>query len=668
VALGFPKRRAHEPEPVAAPASVQEENRELIGALENKFTKAANARKPLDTDWVLDAAFFSGHQYTEYNVDTGRFQTIPRSERRPKQVRCVDNRVYSLVMDTWAMAKGHDPAVEVVPTNVDSTEIAKSRVAQAYADHIAFPTQADWKAERDAALFWTCLCGPGWLKVTYNKALGRPDIEACSPLEVYLQPGVKNYRRANWIIHTMSMDPEDVYNAYGVELPASDVDSQDALKTQILRELGMVTGNPTVTVKELWELPSRRHPKGRFITWTRNRIIQNLDFPYDHKMLPFAQIGHSPVPGTAHYSSGTKIARPLNMELNSYHNQKLDHRKRYSDAKWFVDSTMDLNEDPDDSGGQVLKGDTRGGLLPPPVQIPGVPWVESGDGEWIEGAMDNAVGVHAASRGEAPGRVDSAQGIESLQEGDHGRLSEVEGTLITATARVFGMVLSLAQQYVTEEVMVPLYSANGAQFVHAFKTSQFPKCPIVKVTMGGGLPKNKAARRQEIIAMWSAGLLGQDPAKALAMLDFPAEANITGHELEEMVARNENMLMLQGIAVTPKPWQNHELHERIHNECRNTAEYDAAGNDVWSTFEFHDEATKAAKLAEMVDAAEEQFAIEEAIAAVQPPEPAPLPEADPNAPDPALQQPGEVQAVDPAAPPAPGNMGASPAPVAQPGA
>lgn len=645
MALGFVKRKAHEPEAVPAPASVQAENRALIAELEGKFTRAANARKPLDTDWVLDAAFFSGHQYTEYNTDTGRFQTIPRSERRPKQVRCVDNRVYSLVMDTWTMAKANDPAVEVVPTNVDSSEIAKARVAQAYADHIAFPSQADWKAERDAALFWTCLCGPGWIKTTYSKSLGRPDIEACSPLEVYLQPGVKNYRRANWIIHTMSMDPEDVYNAYGVELPASDVDSQDALKTQILRELGMVTGNPTVTVKELWELPSRRHPKGRFITWTRERVLQNLAFPYDHRMLPFAQIGHSPVPGTAHYSSGTKIARPLNMELNSYHNQKLDHRKRYSDGKWFVDSTMDLNEDPDDSGGQILKGDTRGGLLSAPVQIPGMPWVESGDGEWIEGAMDNAIGVHAASRGEAPGRVDSASGIASLQEGDRGRLSEVEGTLITATARTFGMVLSLGQQYVSEEVLVPLYSTNGAQFVHAFKTSQFPKNPIVKVTMGSGLPKNKAARRQEIIAMYSAGLFGPagDPganAKALSLLDFPAEANISGLELEEMVARNENMLMLQGIPVTPKPWQNHELHERIHNECRNTAEYDAAGDKIWSVFEFHDEATKSAKLTEMVDEAEEQFAIEEAIAAVSPPDPAPLPEADPNAPAPEPAEPG----------------------------
>lgn len=645
-----------------------------IAGLERQFEKAANARKPLDVDWTLDVAFFNSHQYTEYNDRAGRFQTFARPLDRPNQVRCIDNRIYSLVMDSWASAKDTDAAVEVLPTNVDSTEIAKAKVAQAYLDHVCFPSQANWAARRDQALFWSVLCGPGWVKITMPpKGATVPRIEACSPFEIYLQPGVATYLDARWIIHTRGMDPEDVYDIYGVDLPGSSVDSQDVLKTAIHREMGLVTGNPTVTVKELWELPSRRHPKGRHTTWTRECVLHDSGgFPYEHLMLPFAQIGHSPIPGTAHYSSGVKIGRPLNMELNGYHNQRWDHRKRFSDAKWFIDSTMDLDKDPDDSGGQVMKGDTRGGLLPPPVQLPGVPWVDNGDGDMLETSLQNALGLHEASTGQAPGRVDSASGIEALQEGDKGRLSEVRATLLTATSRIMGQALSLAQQFVDEELILPLYSTNAKQFVHAFKTSEFPKNPIVKVTLGGGLPKNKAARRQEIVAMFSAGVFGlqTEPAvisRVLEMLDFPTDMNLSGTELEEMVARNENMLLMQGIPVTPKPWQNHELHERIHNEARNTAEYDAAGNDVWSKFEFHMEATKTAKLTEMVDEAEEQFAIEEAVAAVAPPEPAPLPEADPLAPDPELQDPAAP--VNPGAPPAPASIGANaPTPAAQPSA
>lgn len=637
--------------------------RARIADLERQYEKAATARKPFDIEWVLDAAFFNGHQYTIWNQRAGRFQTAEREPNRPLSVRCVDNRIYSLVMDSWAMAKSTDPDCEVLPTNVDSTEIAKARVGQAYLDHVCFPSQANWAARRDQALFWAVLGGEGWIKATIQKGDTVPRIESCSPLEIYLQPGVSTYLDARWIIHARGMDPEDVYDVYGVDLPATSVDSQDTLKSQILREIGMVTGNPTVTVKELWELPSRRHPNGRFITWTRDRILQDLPFPYTHKMLPFAQLGHSPVPDTAHYSSGTKVARPISMERNAYHNQRHDHRKRFSDGKWFYDSTMDLNHEPDDSAGQVLKGDTRGGLLPPPVQIPGIAWVDNGDNEMLEMSLQNAVGLHEASSGQAPGRVDSASGIEALQEGDKGRLSEIEATLLTATARIMGQVLSLAKQYVREELILPVYSANAKQFVHAFKTSDFPECPIVKVTLGGGLPKNKAQRRKEIVGMFSAGVFGlqTEPgvvSRVLEMLEFPVEMNLTGNELEEMVARNENMLLMQGIAVTPKQWQNHELHERIHNEARNTAEYDAAGNDVWKVFEFHDEATQAAKLKEMVEAAEEQFAIEQAIAAVAPPDPTPTPESDPNAPDPALAAPGA----------APDNMGGTPAQAAQPSA
>ncbi len=617
---------ALQPEAPAAP-------QQSVAKLEQMFEKAAHARKPQDTEWTLDAAFFVGLQYTAWNAKAKRFETIARPENRPNAPRPVANKIYSLAMDSYASAKTHDPAVEVQATSSDALDISNAKIAQAWLDHITGPTESAWLTRRNQALFWVSLCGEGWLKWTIDGKTQKPRIEACSPLEIYCDPAPASALDCGWIIHVRGMDPEDLYDRFGVELEASDLDAKDVLKEKILREIGMVNSSPTVTVKELWELPGRRHPKGRHVIWAADKVLLSEAFPFKHGMLPFTQIGHSPIPGTKHFMSGVRVARPIQMELNQYHAQKIDSRKAFANHKWFMDSNLSdsLVAPIDDSPNQVLIADTQAGRLAPPAILQAQVWPDSQDGIWINEEMQNAIGLHDASQGQAPGRVDSAQGIEQLQEADKGRLSEVKDTLVVAMARGFGMMIQLAKQFVSAEQIVPVYSRNGAVQVRKFKTDIFPDQPMLKVVSGGGLPANRAARRAEVMTMWSAGLLGENPARALEMLDYPSDMHVTPDELDELEAYAENLLMLDGIECTPKPWQNHEIHRRIHDECRKSAEFASATNDVWGKFEFHDVATDAAELDEMRKEAERQRSITDMLEQVNPPEP-----------DPAASAPGAV--------------------------
>lgn len=580
-----------------------------IQKLESRFALASMARRPIEVEWLLDIAFYGGFQYTAWSQKNGLHE-IPRDPKRLSAPRPIDNRIYSLVMDAYASAKEDEPEVEVLPQNNDAMAVSDAKVQQAFLDHMTSPVQANWPARRDRALFWTALVGEGWLKWTYNKDKSRPDIEFCSPLEIYLDPTPEHYLDARWVIHARTMDPEDVFDIYGVDMPATDM-ALPGTRNMVLRQVGITTNTPTVLVKELWELPSRRHPAGRFITWAGGTVLQDLPFPYDHKMLPFTQVGHSPIPATARFQSGTRVARPLQMELNQYHGQKTTSRKKFANFKWFIDSAMAESMGgtlPDDSEDQVLVGDSRNGQLVPQI-LQAQMWPDSQDGEWIEAAFQNAVGLHEASMGQAPGRVDSAQGLEQLQEADRGRMTEVQGMLRIAIARGFGMVLSLAKQYMHDEQIIPDYSGDGGPQVHHFLTSSIADQPMVRVVSGGGLPKNRAAKRAEIIAMWTAGLLGADPSKALKMLDYPTDMNLTGTEQDEMEAWNENLLMLRGIPVSAKKWQNHDIHRRVHDECRKSAEFASASTDVWNTFEFHMEDTDKQELVEIQEEADRQARI-----------------------------------------------------------
>lgn len=614
-----------------------------IQLLDTKYDRAVKARKPVEIEWLLDISFFGGKPYTTWDKEKGLHQ-IARAKGRENMPRPVDNRIYSLVMDVYAAIKAHDPEVEVLPQNMDSLAVSDAKVQQAFLDHLTGATQANWATRRDRALFWTALCGEGWNKWVQDDDKKRPRIEACSPLEIYTD-GAELYVDCRWIIHARSMAPEDVYDTYGVEVPPNAA-GNNATHDAVLREVGMYTGVPECLVKELWELPSRRRPGGRFVTWSGNVVLSDSDFPYDHKMLPFTQVGHSPIPGTGRFMSGTRTARPLQMELNQYHAQKITARKKFSNFKWMIDSSLAESMGgtlPDDSEDQVLVGDTRNGQMLPTI-LQSQLWPDSNDGEWLEAAFQNASGQHEASMGQAPGRVDSAQGLEQLQEADQGRLNEVESTLKLAIGRGFGMVLALAKQYMRDEQIVPDYSGEGGPAVHHFLTSSIPDQPMVRVVEGGGLPKNRASRRAEIIAMWTAGLLGQDPSKALKMLDYPTDMNLTGIEQDEMEAWQENLLMLRGVAVSAKPWQNHDVHRRVHDECRKSAEFASAVEKVHTTFEFHMKDTDTQELVEVREEADRQAAIQAIAAAAVAPDPA----ADPSAPPPPA-------AVDSGQPPAPGD-------------
>lgn len=602
--------------------------------LDKTFASFAKARKPHDVDWLLDCAAFVGKQYVEWHTPKngeGRFRTIPRqSGEDPDSPRPLSNRIYHFIMDSYAQAKEHIPTLEVRPTNVDALSMSDAKVAEAWLAHVADPTQANWEARRNAALFWAVLVGEGWNKWIMDSDGRKVRIESCSPLEVYLPPNCESYLDATRIIHARAMDPDDVFEAYGRELPAEAVDGVDTTRATVLREIGMMSGTPTVTVKELWQLPGRRRPNGRFVTWAGGVILQDGDFPYKHGMLPFTQMVHSPVPGTPHGTSGTKVMRPQQMALNKYDSQRMISEDNFANFKWFYDSALDLSAKPDRSRNQVLTGDTNNGQVAAPAIIQAQVWPDSQNGNYIVEGMQDSVGLHDASQGAAPGRVDSAQGIEALKESDRGRLSELRSTGNIAVARGFGMLIELARQYIAEEQMVADYSRDGAPAVHRFKTSQFPKQPMLRVVEDDGLPKSKSARNAEVIARFSAGIYGDPTAEstrrfALSMLGGAAGGLVTPEQRDELEAWNENMQMLSGQYVSPHKWQNHELHRRVLDECRKTAEYQGATDRVQGLFAMHEEETTAVELEEIIDEAKRKAAIDEAVAAVQPPPPPPPP-------------------------------------------
>lgn len=547
---------------------------------------AKQARLPFDQDMLLNLAFFLDRQYTEWVPDSNLLRTIPRDPKLKRAPRPVANKIMHFVMQEHAQILQNKPTVDVLPASDQPLDISTANVADAYLRWVADPTQADFEEELSDASYWALIAGEGYLKWTYDKKLKRPNVESVCPLDIYIDPYATKFFDARYVIHESFMDVKEVKEIYGVE---PDPDRADATKTGLLQEMGYAPILEGAVVNEMWVKPgSAKHPDGALIVWAGKDLLYYTDkFPYAHGRLPFTQIGSIPRMKTPHYTCAVKYLRQPQMELNKYHAQKLMTREAFANPKWWIPTELELEKDPDDSIRQILRGAGNSGLKPEIIQ--GELMKDPGDGDWIKDEMMDVVGLHEVSQAQVPGRVEAAKAIEMLKESDTSRLEEMQRTIKKSITIGFWQHLMLAKQFVTEEQIIQTYSPEGYPEVHRFKTDDLNEGMRIRVMMGDGLSRSRAARQEYAMLLWQNQVI-TDPEIFAQIVDVPVGTISPQRSYDIGLARNENLEIAStpdGVALMPNSWDEHEVHIREHNNYRKTHEYREKSPECKQKFEFH---------------------------------------------------------------------------------
>lgn len=550
------------------------------------FEVAKRGRLPYDRETWLNLAFYLGEQYVEWADSVSTIRRIPRQPEMRNSPRPVANKIMHFVNQEHSMVLQTKPTVDVLPASDDPMDISHATVAKAYLSWLAEPTVSDFDTELASAVMWALASTEGYLKWVWNPRLRRGDIMAVSPLDVYIDPYVKKFKDARYIIHSQFMDVEQVYDIYNKDVKPSDVDRADPVKVALMREMGMAPVLQGCVVNELWMKPNRRHPEGMFVVWTnRDRLVETCPFPYEHNRLPFTQVGSIPRPGSAHFTSAVSFLRAPQMELNKFHAQMILVRESFANPKWFIPSELELETDPDDSPNQILRGNTQNGMLKPiiiqPTMMP-----PNDAGAWISTEMMNVVGLHEVSQAQVPGRVEAAQAISLLKESDDGRLAGLLQTIKVAISEGYYQQLMLAKQFMSAEEIVQTYSREGLPEARRFSKEQIHPAMKVRVTMGTGLATSRAARTDQLMLMWGNGII-QDRELMAELLEMPVSSVSPSNAFDMRLARNENMTMADATPITPNSWDNHDIHRREHNNYRKTQEYMELPTATKTMFEYH---------------------------------------------------------------------------------
>lgn len=555
---------------------------------ENLLHRAKVSRLPFDKETWLNIAFFLGQQYVTWSDTMSAPQRIDKKQNEEHIPRPVSNQILHFVLDEQAQALQDEPTVDVMPASTDPGDISVAKVAKAYLDWLCGEDVADLNEALSVSTLWALAGTEAYLKWIWNPRLGRGEIIPCSPLDIYGDPYAKQFSRSRYVIHSHFMDVEQVYDIYGIEVPPQTIEKTDPVRVALQREMGMAPVLHGATVNELWMPPNRRHPEGLFCAWTGHyTLVPPQKYPYEHGQLPFTQIGSIMRPGTQHYTSAVSALRTPQMELNKFHAQMIQIREAFANPKWWLPDEMDLEELPNDSPRQILRGNSNGGQLKPELIMPaGIPPIFANTGEWLEQAMQDVAGIHDVSQGQVPGRVESAKAISALQEPDNSRLRELRRTIRKSITIGCWQQLRLAQQFGAKELVFEAYSKEGMPEAQKLMTEKLKPGIRVKVTMTTGLAASRQARTDQLMTMWAQGII-QDRELMAELLDLPISSVSPDNEFDIRLARNENLEIASGIKVVPNSWDNHDIHRREHNNYRKTMDYKMLPDEAKQVFEMH---------------------------------------------------------------------------------
>lgn len=550
------------------------------------------ARISFDAEAWLNLAFFNNLQYVEWIASSGSLREIPRPAGTITMPRPVSNKIMHFVEQEHAMLLQTRPNIDVLPASEDPSSISIANVAESFLNWASDANVANVDQELAIAAKYALAGTEGFLKWFWNKRKNRVDVCACSPFDVYPDPYAKKFSDCRYIIHSQFMDTEQVYDIYGIETqPTGLGETIDPSKLSVMQSMGFAPVLNGALVHELWMKPNRRYPDGLFVVWTNRQILcPPTAFPYKHGQLPFTQLGSILRPGTPHYTSAVSYLRSPQMELNKFHAQMIQVRENYSNPKWWIPSDLSLESDPDDSPNQILRGDSQGGTLMPQIIQPAA-MPPNDQGAWIANEMSDVVGIHEVSQAQVPGRVEAAKSIELLKESDDGRLAEMLRTVANSLSTGGYQWLMLAKQYMTSSQMIPTYSPEGLPEIKRLYADKLDPGMTVRVLMGTGLSRSRAAREDTLMLMWNAGII-TDANKMSELMEVPISDSSPDDVYDLRLARNENFTMSgdatgKPVPVVPNSWDNHDIHRREHNNYRKTQEFLQLDDKTKTMFEYH---------------------------------------------------------------------------------
>lgn len=537
-------------------------------------------------DYHLNHAFLEGHQWLEWHPVELMVQGLPDDIDR---IQATMNHLRANTRTIISQLTQRALTFEVVPSAYDDATIRSSKVGEAllrdlHEDH-------NWERVREGVLKATLKGGTGAVCVDWSETNKTSVERVLSISEFVVEPGAQDAEHARWWIRQQLLPPKEVQAMFSEHFKMSppEADGRVGYSGEYNYRAAQV---PLTRVFTYYERPNPLCPKGKVCVEVNGKRLQEGEWPFPWSdRLNIAVMTESLIENQAYGSTVLSDARGPQTALNAAWSGFLEHVRESSNHRMVLDeSWTDAVDLMNDRAGSIMTGPLQRGK-PEYLKAPPVPTGLLDAIQLLKMEIDNLLGVHDVSRGQAPSNIESGLGLSILAEKD----SSPVGRLIKETARLFSrvgyMVLALHEQEVTEKRTASIHDGS-APAVREWKGSDINGQTRALVPLEAIIPKSQAAQQQWAQNALQMGLISpEDPLAVMRfakLADMPDQRGIIYAVLPDAdKATRENEAVVLDEVPLPREFDDHQIHIVVHNEFRKSLQYDLLSDEQRADIDNH---------------------------------------------------------------------------------
>ncbi len=566
------------------------------------YDKGSRAIRSQQLQYKLNSSYLAAEQWVYKHSTRQEILRLPHDSRK---VRVTIPRIGPESRRIMAKLLKRPLMYEVTPSAPDEATIRAAKISEGVVTSVS--DSHNWNQLREE-LAWACWKGGtaaiclDWdtsagMQLSYDPVTMRPvgtgDIKetVITISEMVTEPGTRDLERATWWIKSQALPAPEVKRLYKLpQLPVTDANMSILPQQRSTTGQGTAVNNMTL-VLTYYERPNPDEKQGKVLTVVGDKVVDGphpWPFPFTDR-LNLAVARETLVEGQWTGTTIVSDAVPIQTALNASWTNILEHLKAAGNARIQANETSrDLTEGWTDEAAEfIFFRDTPHQWLSPP-QMPAW-WADLPDR--LSAAMDDTLGVHDISRGQAPSNIQSGLGLSILSENDDTPSGKFSQTLADAFSRLGTMTMQTYQAKVkppeTRKAQVVQKGGPSTENISWTGTDLYDQT-TVNVPYDAVAPLNEAARYARLQFFVQAGMI-TSPRAASAYLDVPGMAGdfIEGIDPQVAKARRENYEIMQGEVCIPRDFDDHAIHIEEHNAERLSSRYERATTELQHVMDMH---------------------------------------------------------------------------------
>lgn len=534
---------------------------------------------------------------------------LRRSERQflQKVNKFVVNHLHDMTETRISQLCRIKPSVEIMPTNDEYEDRNAAKAVKYLMDHLWYINNIEELRQR--MLRNTFIFGESYCFVLWNKDKGdlHPDYvkardkgidlqlmdkgkpvldEEGNPLPIDMDTPIKvgdiDYQvEVPWRVYLQRQKQFDkVEYCFRVSVEPTETlkkiypDKKEKLKSSInvkaynADELTEHLLEEETVIYEMFHKETKFCPKGYYVKFTKDTILEMTYLPYSHGKLPLIRMTDMDIPEVLNGVSTYEMVRPIQTMHDNLSTLLAKNIYMMGHAKWVMPRGACKIET---LGNDNTIVQYQGPVPPQMLQTQPNPPEAYNYRNMLRDEMGQIYGIQGVSRGQPPKGITAAVALQFLNEQEQERNSTSVIKHNEMLKDLAKMTISVAGDYydVDDGRMVRIVGKNNKYAIRHFDTANLSKNYDVRLELGTGLPESKAGKVQRIVEIMQMkpDLLSNE--RWIDLLDLGNSDKMNSLiTVGIRAAESENEDMMAGRPVAdPEEFEDHITHWKVHTKA-----------------------------------------------------------------------------------------------------